>query len=254
MRAAFVVFPICAGCSELVVEGVLHDGAGVPLEGAQVSLSGAPCQGLTNADGRFAFTCEPGVYTVNLEKPGYVPATLNDRTLARGERNDLGAHRLIEIPKEKGLFRIEGGVAHPLEPGRIVRTMGGSGVDAFKHYCLPPDSPAGAPVAAGALQLIDHGAPPWRAFRLDEEGCAYKISPSSADRWDVDFSDNPDLNERSIGADAKLVTVTLDGGRLFLADWNKGFFTRIESTEEGREGYSGYLLDVVDAPATASAP
>lgn len=246
MRPWPLVIPlIClAGCSELIIEGAVQDEAGQAVEGARVALAGTGCEALTDVAGRFSFTCAPGSYAIIVEKAGYIPDSMREVRVAPHATTDLGVRTLLHIPAERGLYVIEGTTLRLLPPGRVSRRMGGSGDSAFKHYCLPEEETPMERLPPGELRLLDNDAPPWRPFRLDSDGCAYKISPRGDNRWDVDYSDNPDVKERKLGVDQRLVTMNLEPGKVFFAVWNREFFTRIEATEEGKEGYAGSLVEI----------
>ncbi|MBV8370409.1 MAG: TonB-dependent receptor [Candidatus Eremiobacteraeota bacterium] len=68
-----------------VVQGSVKTTAGTPIAGATVALSGpASARTTTDADGNFTVTVAPGVYRIDVTRPGYVPAVLSDFAVVAG--------------------------------------------------------------------------------------------------------------------------------------------------------------------------
>ncbi|HEV3085579.1 MAG TPA: carboxypeptidase regulatory-like domain-containing protein, partial [Candidatus Elarobacter sp.] len=74
-----------AAAPTAVVQGSVRTTAGTPIAGAIVALSGpATARTTTDADGAFTVTVPPGVYRIDVTRPGYVPAVLSDFAVVAG--------------------------------------------------------------------------------------------------------------------------------------------------------------------------
>ncbi len=68
-----------------LVQGSVRSGSGAPVAGAAVTFSGpASAATTTDANGAFSIGVPPGVYRIDVSKPGYVAATLSDFAVAAG--------------------------------------------------------------------------------------------------------------------------------------------------------------------------
>ena len=195
----------------------------------------------TDAEGRFELVCVPGTYDISIGAMGYISESVDALDANERKRYDLGKRILIRIPEEKGLLLFDGEVYTPMVEGRLERRAGGSGMSAYKHYCLPAGGTTVNALRAGSQGFFDNESEGWRPWRLDAEGCAYRMSPKTRTQWGVDYQEKAEFQTRAVAPDKKLVVMNLEPGRYFIADWRKGFFTKA-SDEEG--GYTGFYLEV----------
>ncbi len=233
-----------SACARMAIDGAVTDVAGEPIEGAMVSAVGlAQCQDSTDASGTFSLVCQPAIYELHIGKHGYIPEVLEDFDASERKRYDIGKRALIKIPSTQGLTRFKGNAYVQMEKGLLERRSR-SGGGGFRHYCLQDDTPVNR-VAAGMQPFFDYESGGWKAFRLDDEGCAYRMSPDPARRgkWKVDYAERPEVETRQLEFGKEIVLMKLAPGRYFIADWNQGFFTkgRLGNTE----GYTGYVLEAV---------
>ncbi len=233
------------GCSRMAIDGKVADVAGQPIVGAMVSaVGGAQCQTATGVDGTFELVCAPQHYELHIGKAGYVPKVKPDFDASERKRYDVGTLTLIKIPDTRGLTRFKGNEYVPMDRGWLTKkTAPGQG--GFRHYCLPDGVPANR-LAAGHSPFFDYESEGWKVFRLDDEGCAYKMSPDPARRgkWKVDYADRPKWETQRLEEGKEIVIMALTPGRYFVADWAKGFFTK-GKLADGTEGYLGYYVEAV---------
>jgi hypothetical protein len=79
--------PALAQSNAATIQGVVKSGAGFPVAGAQVTVSG-PVTRVTQTDAQGAFSVgdlSPGIYRLDVAKGGYVPASVDNLALANGE-------------------------------------------------------------------------------------------------------------------------------------------------------------------------
>ena len=98
--------------------------------------------------------------------------------------------------------------------------------------------------AAGTHAFFDNESIGWRPFRLDQDGCAYRMSPSSDTRWGVDYAEKASFETRQVAEGKEIVLMTLEPGRYFIADWDQGFFTKVKAEGGETLGYSGFYVEV----------
>jgi outer membrane receptor protein involved in Fe transport len=81
-----VVSPgITAQASAATLTGTVKDGAGAPVTGAHVVVTGGTSQDTTtDASGNFSVSVPPGLYRVSIDKGGYNGVSLSDITAAAG--------------------------------------------------------------------------------------------------------------------------------------------------------------------------
>ncbi len=234
-----VVFSGTIGCTKMAVEGQVVDVTGAPIEAAQVTVMNSPCHGKSDAEGKYEITCPPGEYTFNISQGGYITETIDVEAIEH-KRYDIGRSVLIKIPEKKGLFLLQNGEYIPMLPGSLQQNKGGSGMNAYRHYCLAPESEP-TTLGVGVHALFDNESVGWRPWRLDERDCAYKMAPETKSRWGVTYKEKPEYEERQVAPGKKIALVNLTPGKYFIADWKLGFFTK---TQENKKRYSGYYLVV----------
>lgn len=232
---------LAAGCGGMAIDGVVVDQAGKPVADAAVTALETPCQTKTDAQGVFSLACTPGTYDLTISQVGHVTTTVKDFDASGRERYDLGRQVLVRIPQEKGLLFFTGGQFQTLEPGLLDRRTGGSGQGQYRYYCLDRDGSKVNTLRAGVHTFYDHDSVGWRAFRLDDDGCAYRMSPNSPTSWGVDYNEKADVELTQIERDLKRAELTLQAGEYFIAHWDQGFFTKAPG-EDHR--YSGFYIKV----------
>lgn len=234
-------------CGSTRFEGTVVDVTGAPLTGATLTVVGHPCQAIVRADGGFDLPCSPGVYDISLGQSGYISETWSNYEANEQKTYDLGETVLVRIPDENGLLVFKGGSYRAMERGFLVKSSGGRGKTQYRHYCLPENADERMPINpfdAGKVAFFDNASGGWRPWRLDEEGCAYKMSPSSETRWSVDYSDKATWTESELAPEKSLVVMTLEPGRYFISDWSNGFFQKGPTDDEKLAGYGGFYLKV----------
>jgi len=84
----FVVAPVAAqtaSTTTVVLSGTVRSGLGVPVAGATVTASGPVTKTVsTDATGGFSITVPPGLYSLDVRKGGYNPASLSSLSLVAG--------------------------------------------------------------------------------------------------------------------------------------------------------------------------
>lgn len=227
-------------CTRMAIDGQVVDVTGTPIEGAMVTAVGQPCMTSTDAEGMFALTCSPGVYTLTVGYSGYMSEEWPDYDASEHKRFELGKIVLVKIPIEKGLLRFSANEYLPMETGHIDIQKGGVGLKAFKHYCIEGDDVPVNLVPAGTVPFFDHDHVGWKAWRLDEEGCAYRMAPANKTRWEKTYGTTADVTKRKVEETKHIVLMTLEPGEYFIADWDQGFFTPNRDKEIG--GYTGIYV------------
>ena len=67
------------------------------------------------------------------------------------------------------------------------------------------------------------------------------MSPISGDQWGVDYAVSPKFEVKQVTDDTSVVTIHLEPGRYFVADWAAGFFTAAAGDPLH---YTGYWIEV----------
>ena len=240
-----VLLPLLVGCGKMAIDGTVQDVAGEPIVGARVTLIGNQCQTVTDAEGKFALPCLPGVYDLTIGADGFLAHDLRAFDASERKRYDVGVRTLIRMPTEKGLLRFTDNEYVSLERGWIERRKGGSGTDQWKIYCLPEDEAEAAAIpentfAAGNQPFFDNDSGGWRAWKLDEEGCAYRMAPDSTSSWEMTYGVKPEQQEQQLEEDKSIVVLALEPGRYFVADWTTGFFKMAREGDKEEKAYWGY--------------
>jgi hypothetical protein len=232
------------GCSRMAIDGQVADVAGEPIAGAMVTaVGGAQCQSRTDETGTFELVCSPQHYEVHIGKTGYIPEVLEAFDASERKRYEIGVRTLIKIPSERGLTRFKGNEYVPMVRGWLEKTTA-SGPNGYRHYCLKDDDVPVNTLAPGLNPFFDYESEGWKVFKLDDEGCAYRMSPGKDGKakWQVDYADRPKSETRELEHGKDIVIMDLPQGRYFIADWSKGFFTK-GKLPDGKSGYLGYLVD-----------
>lgn len=229
-------------CTRMAIDGQVIDVTGAPIQGAMVTAVGANCFTQSDAEGMFALTCPPGVYTLTVGYNGYLSEEWEDYDAGEHQRYELGKIVLVKIPSEKGLLRFKQNEYVPMERGHIDIQKGGAGLKAYKHYCIEGDDVPVNPLPKGTVPFFDNDSVGWKAWRLDEEGCAYRMAPASKSRWEKTYGETAEMTRRKVEETKHIVLLNLEPGEYFIADWDQGFFTPNKDRETG--GYGGIYVRV----------
>jgi len=239
----FLLLPVALmGCGSMAIDGTVVDHAGQPVVDATITAVGTQFQTVSDATGAFSLQCPPGEYDLIISQVGYVGVDFAEpyQALER-KRYDLGQQVLVKVPDEEGLLLFANAAFTALEPGYLERRSGGFGNGQYRHYCLDRDGSTVNPLSAGTHTFYDHASVGWRAFKLDEQGCAYKMSPNGPTSWGIDYNEKATVKTEKLEQNLSRALVTFEAGEYFIADWDQGFFTK-HSKEDPR--YKGMFIKV----------
>ena len=221
----------------MTIEGQIVDAGGNPLSGVMITALGTPCYAYSEEDGRFQMSCPPGTYDLTIGQAGHITSTIDQFAAPEFQAYDLGRNVLIRIPQQKGFLLFDDNDYTQLLPGQLRRQRGGGyGVHQYKWYCLDKDASQANTLTPGRHRFFDNEAVGWRPFKLDKDGCAYRMSPVSNTRWGVDYNEKAEYEERELEEGKALVEMLLEEGEYFIADWQQGFFTKVEGHKDRFSG------------------
>lgn len=242
MRAPLFLFALSSlftGCM-MAIDGEVVDATGKPLPGVLVTAVGSSCNARSDEKGKFSLECTPDKYMLTMGLDGYVENTIDEYDASERKRYDLGKKLMVKIPDERGLFMFKGNEYVPMNPGRLARLSDFKSTDGRdRAFCLNKEESEINEFKPGQLALFDNEHPGWRAFKLDEEGCAYRDQKNAKHQWQVIYREKAEIQEKALAQGKTLVGIQLDRGDYFIADWDKGFFSEIDSE---KHLYSGYWL------------
>ena len=228
------------GCGSMAMDGVVVDHAGQPVADATITAVGTQYQTRSDATGAFSLECPPGVYDLIISQIGYVTINFPEPYEAdERKRYDLGQQVLVKVPDEDGLLHFANAEFSMLEAGYLERRSGGAGGGQYRHYCLDREGSAVNALSVGVHTFYDHASVGWRAFRLDDKGCAYKMSPNGPTSWGIDYNEKAQVETEQLEKDLERALVTFESGEYFIAHWDQGFFTK-NSKEDPR--YTGFFV------------
>lgn len=219
MRALVAVGVI--GCSKPTITGQVVDVGGDPVAGATVTnTTGALCIAESGNDGRFELSCggDDGlVLAVVLE------GWFSQEVKAMGAFDEeLGEIRLVKKAPAHGLWRWSERDWRPFDkPARARRDVARNG-QARTHYLVRKGYEANE-VASGTMILLDDSAEEWRMWRLDGDKIHAETAPEPS-RWETAYGESPKMQYEKIEGGRDLITVSLDPGEYFIADWTHGQF------------------------------
>ncbi len=240
--APFFLAIFLLACSQMRAEGLVTDSVGTPQENVVVTAIGTHCQAYTDSTGHYSLSCPPGIYSITFSQTGYINQTLDQVDLQEKRTYEIPQVHMVRIPQDKGLLLFRGNEYHKLKPGHLRRKMGGSGISQFKWYCLEPAKSEANVFKPGVHTFFDNESVGWRPFKLDKQKCAYRMSPRSRSNWGVDYDEKASFEEQRLAEGKKLVDITLEPGEYFIADWERGFFTKAPGQ---KNLYTGYYIQVV---------
>jgi len=221
------------------VEGLVVDAKGQPIEGVNIGTGKTQCDGKTTSNGRFSLRCGSALNGLVFSHSDYFQQTIPlEREQEKHPR--VPTTTLVQIPRTDGLFFFKDKRFVDLKDGSLFRTTQQQGQAKRRRYCVDKEASTPNPIKAGMTRFADKNAPPWRLFRLDEAGCAYRDAKDTEGRWVVEYKNRPTLARDAMDDGLVIIEGTLDIGEYFLADWS-GFFVPTP-TEDAH--YSGRWIRV----------
>lgn len=217
MRAGVAMVALLAGCRPEVV-GSVRSEAG-PIAGAVLRAQGEPpCEAVTGPDGAFHARCPAGDRTFEVTHPDHRGREL------RLELPSMGTLRvppveLARVPTEAGLYLDLGQRFEALTLAPFYRA--GSDAEGWR-WCVHGDEAEPHAAPPGVVTVLDQLGADWRLFRLDPDGCAYRLTPTASGYWS--WAATPLEVTRAAGpaAGRDLARVELSAGDYVLAEWFAG--------------------------------
>ena len=203
---------------------------------------GTTCQTFSDSQGAFQLKCKPGELELAVGQKGYVTQQILVEAVDRGTY-PLGRISLVKIPEEVGLWLFDGSAYAGMEAGLLTRrTVGPKDSPWAKNYCIDRDSSTANQVAAGTVSLFDNRSPEWRAWTLDEEGCAYRMTREGR-RWKNVYGEQTRYEHQRVDDTRAVIKMELPAGEYFVANWREGFFSPDGETHpDGLQRYTGYWV------------
>ncbi len=233
---------LLVGCGSTAMDGTVVDHAGNPVADATITAVGTQFQTVSDATGAFSLECAPGTYDLTISQVGYVTINFDEPYEAtERKRYDLGQQVLVKVPDDEGLLLFANAEFSALEPGFLTRKSGGVGNGQYRHYCLDRKESAVNALSPGVHTFYDHNSVGWRAFLLDDDGCAYKMSPNGPTSWGIDYNEKAKVETEQLEKGLERALITVETGEYFIAHWDQGFFTK-KSREDPR--YTGFYVKV----------
>lgn len=210
-RAVVALGLVLAGCST-VATGEVRDATGAPVAGAVVHADGTPgCDAVTDAEGRWRTHCPAGDYTFTVSHPAHLSATVPATVAGPDAPVKLVVHA---IPTEGGVHLLAGD--RFVTPGPAPLTRQGSESDGWR-WCVTGEPDARVP--AGVIRALDNHVAEWRLFRVDTEGCAYRLARSAGDYWEYEADSPPIARLAPLAEGRDWLEIELTPGRYVVADW-----------------------------------
>ncbi len=218
---------LLAGCSNPTVTGKVVDGAGQPVDGATIMAAGTLCQTETDAEGSFSLPCAKGDHLITVLQGGYFSQEIE---VAEHEgAHEIGAVRLINEPPGEGFFIFSDAAHTRLQAGYARRD---NPKDKTKRvFVIDRESPKVNTVKAGEVQLFDYNYNDWKMLTADPKGRIYQNHKNKKGHWELDYAKFPEERKDTLEPGKILVTLQLDPGEYFIADWMGGFFHRKTGTD-----------------------
>jgi hypothetical protein len=238
------------GCGPDTLKGQVVDHQGHALANVRITALGSPnCMTTTNTDGRYSLNCLDTSLnsdcdnntetcprpTLDFKLQGYFPG-LDQPVVGQEAPTTLHA-----MPTEAGLYLKKGAKHDPMVRGTLTRALEHSDKGGkSRTYCVSRELGTSNRVNGKTMAIFSNQATPWRVFRLDPAGCAYRDARNPQGKWNVEYRDNPAVIVESINDGQDWSEVEVEPGEYFLADW-EGFFV---PTEAGGDRYSGTWVQV----------
>lgn len=208
---------LLAGCRTVLVGEVRTEGGG-PVSGAVLTSPG--CEAVTGADGRFRVGCAGGARTFAVTHPEHLPRTWAVTAERWGER-DVGFVEVAGVPLGEGLWlasddRLEALAQAPLALAANAQEQ---------RWCMSGAEGDPRVVPAGRVRLLDNHTVDWRLYRLDAEGCAYRMAKSAGDHWSF-TAERVEVTTTPRGPGRDWVELDLTPGDYAVVEWYDGFLVR----------------------------
>lgn len=220
MLGALLPLGLLAGCQTATLVGEVRTADGGPVPGAMLRSPG--CEAVTDAAGRFRVACAKGTRSFTVTHPDHLDRTWLVTPAGGLGDQDVGSVDLAPIPLGEGLWLATDGRLDRLPEAPFVRTAAAT----EQRWCM--DATQGEPVgvASGEVRLLDNHGVDWRLYKLDADGCAYRLTKSGGDHWTftAERVTPRDIAPRGPGRD--WVTLDLPPGDYALVEWYEGFLVR----------------------------
>ena len=227
---------LLGACSNPTVTGRVVDGGGQPISGATVLAAGTLCTAETGTDGVFSLSCAQGDHLITVLQSGYF-----SQEIEVGEHegaHELGAVRLINQPPKEGIFLFSGAAHTPLAAAYAVREDPKRKTK--RNFIVDRKASKQNSVAAGEVQLFDWNYNDWKIWTMDADGSVYRDEKGDKGRWEQRYAEAPEERKDTLEPGKVLVTLKLEPGEYFIADWMGGFFHKKHGTQQ----YTGYVISV----------
>ncbi len=217
------------------------DANGSPIQGATVSRQASDCSTLSGKDGRFELKCGAGKWKISIRHPSFF-SKMETVDVPDGNQVILERSTLIQVPESDGLHLLRLSSFVPLVPSTLERTSNTDGEAKRRDFCVERDQSTPNIVSSDTLRLQDRTTTPWRIFRLDPAGCAYRDSRNQEGRWVVEHRERAKVSLEPGIDDIQIHSVAVEVGEYFIAEWS-GFFV---PTAPKASTYKGYWVQVQD--------
>lgn len=225
---------LLTACSQPTVTGKVVDGAGQPIPGATIMAAGTLCQSETEDDGAFSLSCSQGDLLITVLQGGYFSQEIE---IAEHEgAHEIGAVRLINEPPGEGIYLFTSAQHNALTAAYSVREDPRRKTK--RNFVVDRDNTKPNQVKAGEVQLFDWNYNDWKIWAVDPDGSIYRDQKNKKGRWEQKYAEAPELRKDTLGSGQILVTMQLEPGEYFIADWMGGFFHKKQGTQQ----LTGYLL------------
>lgn len=230
------MFLLLLGCQGTVLVGKVHAIDGGPVAGATLTSPG--CVAVTDHDGRFRVGCEAGTRSFVVTHPEHLDRTWLVSAEGYGE-TDVGTAELARIPTGGGIWLAGDGAITPLPQAPLVRTSAKDD----QRWCF--DGTQGDPVAVGThVRLLDNHVVDWRLYKVDADGCPWRMTRSGAEHWTFTAERVPVEAITKYAEGRNWVDLDLEAGDYAIVEWYEGFLVPEESGQ-----YRSHWLRVSGLPA-----
>jgi hypothetical protein len=212
---------------DVELTGSVTDERGAPVGGAV--LAAERCNAVTDDAGAFRVRCERGDHHFLVSHPTYAGAALS-----------IGATGLFSPPPAAAVLRAwPAGAGLYLEPDYaplptpgLVRTREGN----EQRFCIPAD--VALPQARPGASLFDVHDTEWRLYRLDEAGCALRLTSADGGTFWSPTASRVEIAPDLIAEGHYRVRLPEAPGRYVAAPWLDGFFVPRPDAPETWEAWA----------------
>lgn len=182
-----------------MLQGEIRDPAGAPVAGARLTAPG--CEAVSAADGRWRCRCPRAPQRFVVSRPGFETAELREG----------GPLVLLPYPQEPGFYHRDGAWS-PLPEVALRRSEEAREI----RWCSPESGPS----LRGPV--LDVHAVEWRAFRLDEEGCAWRLRQGTGSYWSGAGLALPEPLRSAVSPGTDRIEWQLEPGSYAIVEWLDG--------------------------------